>query len=258
VRRLEQDVGGLTSLDPYVRDGGVVQSVPLTVSMADPVEEKALHMVNADPNRTPTFTMFGNADFFFTTSNPCTGIPVCVNPAFAWNHGDVQEEIGNTWLGVVGPGIEKRQVDSTTWTDHTNVRPTVLALAGLSDDYTEDGRVLVEALRHNAVPPALQGSHIRALMDAYEQVNASFGQFATDTLTASTKALETTDNTKYTSIEDAITSLTNQRDVLVAQIRAALNAAAFNGTPISDSQADSWTSQAQSLIDQAHQLAITS
>ena len=32
-------------------------------------------------------------------------------------------------------------------------------------------------------------------MDAYEQLNASFGQFAQDTLTASTKALRATDET---------------------------------------------------------------
>ena len=75
VRKLERDVGALTSPDPYVRNGGnVVQTVPMTDSLADPVEEKALHMVNSDPSRTPTFTMFGNPDFFFSTSNPCTGV----------------------------------------------------------------------------------------------------------------------------------------------------------------------------------------
>ena len=67
-------------------------------------------------------------------------------------------------------------------------------------------------------------------MDAYEQVNASFGQFAQDTLTASTKALKSTDETHYNSVEDSITSLTGQRDALVGTVRAALNAAAFNGT----------------------------
>ena len=38
-------------------------------------------------------------------------------------------------------------VDSTTWTDHTNLRPTILSLTGLKDDYTDDGRVLVEGAR---------------------------------------------------------------------------------------------------------------
>ena len=63
VRKLERDVAGLQAPDPYVNNG---QTVPLMVNMADPVEEKALHIVNADPNRTPTFTLFGNDDFFFT------------------------------------------------------------------------------------------------------------------------------------------------------------------------------------------------
>jgi hypothetical protein len=259
VRRLERDIGGLTTADPYVRNGaGQPQSVPLTVGLADPVEEKALHMVNSDPSRTPTFTMFGNADFFFQTSNPCSGVLTCVTPGFAWNHGDVQDEIANTWFGLVGPGVEPHGIDSSTWTDHTNVRPTILALAGLKDDYTEDGRVLVETLRSGAAPHALKGADIKSLMDAYEQVNASFGQFAHDTLTASTKALESSDDSKYTSIEDQITSLTGQRDALVAQIRSALNAAAFNGTPISSTQANSWAAQANDLISQAHTLATTS
>jgi hypothetical protein len=35
-------------------------------------------MINADPKRTPTFTMFGNPDFFFQTTNlsgGCAGRP---------------------------------------------------------------------------------------------------------------------------------------------------------------------------------------
>src|SRR6185437_13190320 len=129
VRRLERDIGGLTAPDPYVRDGqNQVQAVTLAQQMADPVEEQTLHMVNSDPRRTPTFTMFGNPDFFFQTSNPCSGVAECVSSAFAWNHGDIQQEIGNTWVGMVGPGIQRNGVDSTTWTDHTNLRPTILSL----------------------------------------------------------------------------------------------------------------------------------
>jgi hypothetical protein len=255
VRQLERVVGGLTSVDPYVRDSsGTPQTVPLTVNLADPVEEKALHMVNADPSRTPTFTMFGNPDFFFQTSNPCTGVAVCVTPGFAWNHGDIQEEIGNTWAGIVGPGVARDGVDSTDWTDHTNLRPTILQLTGLKDDYTDDGRVLVEGLDPKAVTKALRASDVKPLMDAYEQVNASFGAFATATLAASTKAVESTDDTVYNTIEDSITSLTGQRDALVAQIRSALNAAANSNTPISSSQAQSWIDQANSLISQAQAL----
>jgi hypothetical protein len=255
VRKLEHDVGNLTSLDPYVRDSsGTVQTVPLTQALVDSVGEKALHMVNADPNRTPTFTMFGNPDFFFQTSNPCSGIAECVSSGFAWNHGDIQQEIGNTWVGMVGPGIQRNGVDSTTWTDHTNLRPTILSLVGLKDDYVDDGHVLVQALSRSALPAALSGSNVPQLADAYEQVNAPFGKFGAAVLSASTKALEGDDAT-YTSIESSLADLTSQRDTLAASIRSAFDAAAFSGTPISSSQAQTWIDQANSLISQAQALS---
>ena len=56
-------------------------------------------------------------------------------------HGGIQPEIAQTWLGIVGPGVKAGGIDDTTWTDHTDVRPTMLALLGLEDDYTHDGRV---------------------------------------------------------------------------------------------------------------------
>jgi hypothetical protein len=211
-------------------------------------------MVNADPSRTPTFTMFGNPDYFFSTSNPCSGTPLCVTPGFAWNHGDVQPEIGNTWVGMVGPGVANNGVNSTTWTDHTNLRPTVLSLVGLHDDYTDDGHVLVQALDVGVTPQAMKGQTIADLEAAQEQVNAPFGQFADATLAASTRAIKSTDDNEYNNIEDSITSLTGQRDALVAQIRSALNDATFNGTTIPQSQAQSWINQANSLISQAQAL----
>ncbi len=221
VRQLEHDVGNLTSVDPYVRDsGGNPQTVPLTVALADPVEEQALHMVNADPNRTPTFTMFGNPDFFFQTSNPCTGVAECVNSGFAWNHGDIQQEIGNTWVGMVGPGIEHRGsgIDSTTWTDHTNLRPTILSLVGLKDDYTDDGHVLVQALEHHSLPHGLSGGKIAGLENAYEQLNAPFGAYSADTLQASTFGVEGSDGDYGTFMSDMAT-LEPQREALATTIR---------------------------------------
>jgi hypothetical protein len=257
LRTLERNVGALTSVDPYVRDSaGNAQTVNLTEALADPVEEQTLHMVNSDPARTPSFTMFGNPDFFFQASN-CSGNAECASPGFAWNHGDIQQEIGNTWVGIVGPGVQHNGVDSTTWTDHTNLRPTMLALLGLQDDYVQDGRVLVEALTTQATPHALIAHRETALRlgAAYEQVNASFGQFAMSTLAASTKALKSTDESVYTSIENSIQSLTSQRNTLVAQMRSALNAAAFGGQALNEQQAKDWINQANSLIAQAQALA---
>ena len=177
--------------DPYVNNG---QQVPIAVNFADPVEEATLHMVNTDPARTPSFTMFGNDDFFFTAaaSGPSCGSNPCVSPTFAWNHGDVQQEIGNTWVGMVGPGVAANGVDPTTWTDHTNLRPTIMALTGLKDDYTEDGVVLSQGLTSSGTPPTLDAQRTLAqkLGQLYEQLNAPFGQFGNDTLKASTNGIE--------------------------------------------------------------------
>jgi hypothetical protein len=258
VRKLEQDVSSATASDPYA--GGPVK---IAEALADPVEEKALHMVDADPKRTPTFTMFGNADLFFQTTNlsgGCAGSTVCVNPGFAWNHGDVQEEIANTWVGLVGPGVAAGGVDSTTWTDHTNVRPTIMALLGLKDDYVQDGRVLIEALTTKATPHPLVAHRatVRRLGDVYEQLNASFGSFALDTLKASTAALASTNEARYGLIESSIAALTTRRDALAHQIRNGLNAAAFDGQALNEVQALGWIAQAQVLIGLAKALAAAS
>ena len=44
---------------------------------------------------------------------PTCGSNPCVAPGFAWNHGDIQEEIGNTWVGHRRAGCrrERRQRD---------------------------------------------------------------------------------------------------------------------------------------------------
>jgi hypothetical protein len=251
VRKLEHDVAALTSVDPYA--GGAI--VPLVERMADPVEERALHMVNNDPNRTPTFTAFGNADFFFQTGTPSCGGNPCVSPGFAWNHGDYQNEIANTWVGMVGPGVRDSGIDARTWTDHTNVRPTMLSLVGLRDDYEHDGRVLVEGLRRRATPDDLGDDAARRLAAAYEQLNASFGQFALDTLKASTDAINADDDATYNRIEDRIARLTDARDALADRIKAQLDGAAFGRRGLSDSRARRETRRAWHLIDRAARLA---
>jgi hypothetical protein len=262
VRKFERDAGAAVAIDPYV---SATTPTPVAVALADTVGEKALHMVNTDPKRTPTFTLFGNPDFFITTSNSrcpdaAHSVPNCINPGFAWNHGDIQPEIAISWLGLVGPGVKRGGIDAKTWTDHTNVRPTILALAGLKDDYVNDGRVLIEALKSDALPRSLR-AHRETLLElgaAYEQVNASFGSFGQDLLTASTRALKSgtaTSDATYASIESSIESLTTERDTLAGQIRGALNAAAFDGQALNEQKAQRWIDQAQSLLERAGELA---
>ena len=69
VRKLEQDVGSLTAANPYT---GTTQDI--TNYLANPTEEAILHIVNADPARTPTFAMFARPDYFLSTgSATCSG-----------------------------------------------------------------------------------------------------------------------------------------------------------------------------------------
>jgi hypothetical protein len=264
VRNLEREIAGLDWLNPYT---GAVEN-NIMVALADHTEMKTLHMVTADPYRTPTFTPFADPDWFFfatsgtppatcATPDACAFIPARTNQSFAWNHGDIQDEIASTWIGMAGPGVENNVVDSTTWSDHTDVRPTMLTLLGLKDDYTHDGRVLSEDLSGFAIPPAVKktGSY-RKLAQVYKQLNASFGAFDMDTLKASTTALgsNAAGDATYNSIEGQIQSLTSQRDTLAGQIKSLLNGAAFNGQGLTEQQVKPLISKAESLLAQAHSI----
>ena len=66
--------------------------------------------------------------------------PGADEPELRWNNGDIQDEIASTWIGMVGPGVEPSATPDETWMDHTDLRPTILSLLGLKDDYTHDGR----------------------------------------------------------------------------------------------------------------------
>jgi hypothetical protein len=257
VRQLEQDAARITGPDPYASPPG--KQVPLAQRLADTVEEKTLHMINNDPKRTPTFTFFGNADFFFATSNSttCGGtVRFCVDPKFAWNHGDFQDEIANNWLGMVGPGVRHNGLDSKTWSDHPDVRPTMLSILGLQDGYQDDGRVLMQNLTDKAISKELS-QHEKTnqqLADIDKQLNAPFGAFGLATLESSTLALASTDPLVYDSLEARIATLTQQRDDLAGAIRSALDGAAFRGVKLDESQEKAWIDQAQDLIAKAQAL----
>ena len=251
-RNFERAAAQLQGADP--QSG---QSETIMRQMADPVEMKLLHMITADPARTPTFTYFALPQYFLFAGAPnCNSPCVTQQPGFAWEHGGYQPEIVTTWLGLVGPGVLKQGIDSTTWSDHTDIRATVLALTGLGDDYSHDGRVLAEDLKAAALPLSVR-THLGVFMQlaqAYKQINAPVGEFGLTTLQASTNALKGDDAT-YASIENQLMSLTSQRNTLAGKMIAALEAATFNGQPINVQAAQSWIAQAQSLQNQAAALA---
>jgi hypothetical protein len=256
-RNLEREMSQLSWLNPYT--GSVENNI--MVAQADAVGMKALHMVTADPFRTPTFTPFADPNWFFfatggsTCATPaaCAFIPARTSQSFAWNHGDIQDEIASTWIGMVGPGVDNVGVDTTTWSDHTDLRPTMMTLLGLKDDYVHDGRLLREVLDGFAIPAAVKkGGGYAKLAPVYKQLNASFGAFDMAILKISTRALASgsgTDDSTYTALEAQMAGWTSQRDALASQIKAALEGAEFGGVPITQQQAQALASQAQSLID---------
>jgi hypothetical protein len=248
VRTLDRDVGSLTALNPYA---GTTQKI--TNYLADPTEEAILHMVNADPARTPTLAMFAKPDYYLsggsTSCSPC----VTQNNGFAYDHGDYAAEIDTNYLGLVGPGVAQRGLDGSspaagpssagansgqitvpasgttgTWVDETDIRPTIMSLVGLHDDYESDGRVISQVLAK--APPAIASPTVEALGACYKQLNSSVGLFGTSTLEASTRALESTspNDQVYTGTEAALSLLDRARDAVAGQIKNSLQAAEFS------------------------------
>ena len=247
-RQLERDFATLTALNPITN-----KTDHLAVAFADPVEMGLLHMVTTDPARTPSFTMFGHQDYWFTNSGPIT--PVFDEPigGNAWNHGGIQPQIANIWLGLVGPGVQNEDSE-IAFSDHTDVRPTVLALLGLRDDYSHDGRVLFEALNPSALPDAVR-DHFNSLLQlgrAYKQINAPFGELAQKTLKISTAALVSNapGDAVYTTLESKLEAWRDSRNALASQMRDILEGAAFGGKQVSDEKVEDLIEKANALLGQ--------
>jgi hypothetical protein len=223
-REFERATAALTAVSPITGN-----TDKLTRYMADPVELKTLHMITGDPQRTPNFVMFANPDYFFQTS----GAPVQEDPGFAWNHGGVDPKINRTWLGLVGPGVRHGGIDSAVWSDHTDIRPTMLVLAGLTDDYAHDGRALVEELESGALPAAVRSDDaaFRLLAATYKQITAPVGELGLKTLEVSTTALAGDDAT-YAKLEGQISALTTKRDALAGKMIQKLEDAEFHNQHI--------------------------
>jgi hypothetical protein len=259
-RTMEHDVNALTVISPITG-----KTDRLSILLADRAEMKFLHMVPSLADRVPTFTMFGNDDYFDQTSNASTGkgkdcsqAPPCVseNPGFAWNHGDFQTQITRTWFGMVGPGVQKQGRNDDVFSDHTDLRPTIIALLGLKDDYVHDGRVLVEKLDAHALPDALEDSRRSyvELAQAYKQINATKGPVGVNSLVAANLAI-TSDDKTYAKFLAAIGKITDERDGLASDMITLLNGAAFGNKPIGEHDEDALVARARKLADQVEDLA---
>jgi hypothetical protein len=259
VRTLEQTMAGLTAVNPHT---GLSESLlgtglgpDLQGAIVDPAAMQLLHMNTvADPNREPTFTFFGNPNFFFETDGSTTPV---VGTGFAWNHGDIQPEIARTFIAIAGPGVKNLGVTEPRdfFTDHVDLRPTMMTLLGLTDDYQHDGRTIVELLDPKVLPSSLR-AHSDTLLQLgqiYKKINAPFGELSKHTLALSTYGITSTSagDVVYNNLENLISEWTLERDGLAAEIKAMLEAAEFNGVPIDEKVANGLIVAGQALLDQA-------
>lgn len=256
VRQLGRDLSTLSVTNPLT---GSTDKV--AYQLADPVEEKILHFVSSDAARTPTLTAFSGEDEFVTSGAAnCSRSCVFTSSGFAFNHGGIWPDMNTIWAGFAGPGIAARGIDSTTWTDQVDSRPTLLALTGLRDDYPVDGRVLTEITAPSALPASLRAhaATVQRLGEVYKQILAADGEFAVDTLAASTRAVASgtdANDTAYTTIENELTALDASRDRLAGQISDQLLGAAFDGRPVSETLAKAQIAEAGQLVAAAQALS---
>ncbi|HEU5214212.1 MAG TPA: hypothetical protein VFU30_01595 [Gaiellaceae bacterium] len=270
VRQLERDTAAMTNPhDPY----SGVNNEKIVDYQAGALEQRVLHMQTVDPLRFPTYTLFPKPDYFFSASGP----NVSINSSFAYDHGYYSPNIDVTWVGIAGKGAAVNGVDGPepadgnqpsdpesthtvpeasrqgTWVEETDIRPTMLYLLGLRDDYQSDGHVIAQALAN--VPRGLAATE--ELAAAYDQIESSVGQFATDTLIADTRALasgSSSDDSAYQAEQSTLRQLADDRDRVVARLKHVLSVAAHS-EGLRHGEVRTGLAQANDLLQRAAALA---
>jgi hypothetical protein len=254
-RTMEHDLDALVATNPITGN-----TDKLSKLLADQAEMKLLHMVTASPARTPTLTMFGNENYFFETGSggACATQSACifVGPGFAWNHGDFQKDITRTWFAMVGPGVQPLGRNDEVFTDHADVRPTIMALLGLKDDYVHEGRVVAEWMHNHALPQGIREGreNFTELAEVYKQLNAPLGKLGRASLVWSNRSITGTDKT-YARYLKRIGEITEERNEIASQIKTVLNNAEFQGQPVGEGNEDGLGHRAKALIDEVTDLA---
>jgi hypothetical protein len=268
VRAFERSIGAYTYPDPYdVQPGSPMKNLaPYEVDQAG---MNAVHMITQDPNRSPTFDVFAPGEDFVEfagsfNSSDCgsTANTTCSNAGFPYVHGDFAPETDTTWAGFAGPGVANLGT-SNVWTDHTDLRTTVLALTGLQDDYTDAGRVITQILTPGAVSSELTTQTATDLGTLLKKLNApvymssegandGFGPAIIAADTTAVKSNAPNDST-YTDVEGKIVNITAQRNTVVADIQARLSGAQ-NGMTIDQAGAVADENYGQCILTYANQL----
>jgi hypothetical protein len=254
-RTLAHDLDALVAVNPITS-----ATDKLSKLIADQAEMKLIHMVTASPARTPTMTMFGNDNYFFQTGagGACVNASDCISvgPNFAWNHGDFQTDITRSWFGIVGPGVRNLGRSDAIFSDHTDVRPTLIALVGLIDDYVHDGRVLAEWIDGSALPSGIRRDreNFTELASVYKQLNAPLGTLGRASLVWANRSITGTDRT-YARYLDRIADVTADRDALAGKIKTVLDRASFGRQSVDEFAEDELGERAREMIERVKELA---
>jgi hypothetical protein len=150
---------------------------------------------------------------------------------------------------MAGPGVEKVGVTGAFYSDHTDIRPTMMSLVGLTDDYTHDGRVLIEVMTDGAIPATLQQHRATfgRLASTYKEINAPMGTLGMKTLQSTTAAIQGNDTT-YIGYFAQLKALTGQRNTIAGNMIRMMDASEFGGIPFNDIAANVHFTLGQNLL----------
>lgn len=125
---------------------------------------------------------------------------------------------------MVGPGVRNAGVDSSTWADHADLRPTMMTLLCLKDAYAYEGRALLEDLNASALPRSVRErrSDLIELGQLYKQLNAPVGDFGRAVIRLNTLGIRSDNPETYARVEDVIQSVTAQRDEIAGRMQGVL------------------------------------
>jgi hypothetical protein len=257
-RTLEQDVGKLAVRNPMTGN-----TDRLAAGLADRAQMQIMHLVTASPARTPSFVMSGDPNYLYrmaASRADCSTPPACVavDPDTVWTRGNVQPIASSGWFGIAGPGVAHLgQVELPSY--HADLRPTILALVGLRDSYVHDGVVLADVFENRALPAELSASRdiYTALARAYWTINAPLGPLGRAGLALAGQSIKSGD-VAYQRYLDAIGIIRQRRDMLVQDIKAQLDGAAFAHQPIASSYAAALVARAETLVNDIEELAARS
>jgi hypothetical protein len=132
----------------------------------------------------------------------------------------------------------------------------MLALLGLKDDYVHDGRVLAEWVEQRALPSGIRQGQEKfvELAEIYKQLNAPLGELGRASLVFANRSVTATDKV-YARYLNKIEDITEERNRLANDIKAVLNAAAFENHAVGEDSEGDLGRRAKALIDRVKDLA---